>query len=300
MSYRLLCQNGDSVAVPQLIFTQLARADENCVRVALYVLASGSTDPRDIAHALHLKSQRAAEDALKFWAGAGLLEKKRGAEPPLAAPAPVLTQEEMNLAALRDPIIATLTSEAQHNLGLALGPKDAQRLVSLYINEGYAPEMILLCCAHLAGGKRASVAALERELARWRDAGVQSGEDAERYLQLLAVRGQREAQTAALLGLTPDDLRLADKRMIQRWYEEYGFDDAMVREAAAYAEDKKEIRYLNGILKSWHGRGFKTLQDVRGGGALTAANLRVDRKSPSGNNFLQHGARRPLRITRED
>lgn len=300
MTYRLLCQNGDSIAVPQLIFAQLARADENCVRVALYILARGSTDARDIAHALHLKSQRAAEDALKFWAGAGLLEKEGGAEPPLAAPAPVLTQEEMNLAALRDPIIATLTSEAQHNLGRALGPKDAQRLVSLYVNEGYAPETILLCCAHLAGGKRAGVAALERELARWRDAGVESGEDAERYLQLLAVRAQREERTAALLGLAPGGLRLADKRMIQRWYEEYGFDDAMVREAAAHAEDKKEVRYLNGILKSWHGRGFKTPQDVRGGGALAAANLRVDRKEPSGNNFLQHGARRPLRITRED
>lgn len=300
MTYRLLCQNGDSVAVPQLIFTQLARADENCVRVALYVLASGSTDPRDIAHALHLKSQRAAEDALKWWAGAGLLEAERGGAPLPAAPTPVLTQEEMNLAALRDPLVATLTSEAQRNLGRALGPKEAQRLVSLYVNEGIAPEVILLCCAHLAGGGQTGMAALERELARWRDAGVDSGEDAERYLQLLGLRKQREQAAAALLGLAPDDLRLADKRMIQRWYEEYGFDDAMVREAAAHAEDKKEIRYLNGILKSWHGRGYRTPQDVRGGGALAAANLRVDRKSPSGNNFLQHGARRPLRITRED
>ncbi len=136
MTYRLLCQNGDSVAVPQLIFTQLARADENCVRVALYILASGSTDPRDIAHALRLKSQRAAEDALKWWAGAGLLEAQRGSAPLPAAPAPVLTQEEMNLAALRDPMVATLTGEAQRNLGRALGPKDAQRLVSLYVNEG--------------------------------------------------------------------------------------------------------------------------------------------------------------------
>lgn len=300
MTYRLISQNGDSIAVPQLVFSQLARAEENCVRVALYLLATGSTDPRDIAHALGLKSQRAAEDALKWWAGAGLLEAERGAAAPLAAPPPVLTQEEMNLAALRDPIIATLTAEAQQNLGRALGPKDTQRLVSLYVNESYAPEVILLCCAHLAAGGRAGIAALERELARWRDAGVETGEEAERYLQLLDARAKREAAVAGLLGLAPDSLRLADRRMIRRWYEEYGFDDAMVREAAAHAEDKKEIRYLNGILKSWHGRGYTTPQQVRGGGALAAANLRVDRKTPSGNNFLQHGARRPLRIKRED
>lgn len=72
MTYRLISQNGDSIAVPQLVFSQLARAEENCVRVALYLLATGSTDPRDIAHALGLKSQRAAEDALKWWAGAAM------------------------------------------------------------------------------------------------------------------------------------------------------------------------------------------------------------------------------------
>lgn len=301
MTYRLLCQNGDSIAVPQLIFTQLARADENCVRVALYILASGSTDPRDIAHALNLRSQRVAEDALKWWTGAGLLEAERGkAAEPLAGPAPLLTQEEMNLAALRDPVVATLTGEAQQNLGRTLGPKEMQRLVSLYVNESYAPEVILLCCAQIAAEGHAGVPALERELARWRDAGVETGEDAERHLQLLAVRRQREAGVAALLQIPPDSLRMADKRMIQRWYEEYGFDEAMVREAAAHAEGKNEVRYLNGILKSWHGRGLRTPQEVRGGGALAAANLRVDRKTPSGNNFLQHGARRPLRIKREE
>ena len=301
MTYRLLCQNGDSIAVPQLIFTQLARADENCVRVALYILSSGSTDPRDIAHALNLRCQRVAEDALKWWTGAGLLEAERGnAAATLAGPAPLLTQEEMNLAALRDPVFATLTGEAQQNLGKSLGPKDAQRLVSLYVNEGYAPEVILLCCAALGGSAKAGLPALERELGRWREAGVETGEDAERHLLLLAARGRQEEFVAGLLGLAPDGLRLVDKRMIHRWYEEYGFDDGMVREALAHAEDKREVRYLNGILKNWHGRGYRTPQEVRGGGALAAANLRVDRKAPSGNNFLQHGARRPLRIKQED
>ena len=74
MTYRIVRQNGDSIAVPQLVFHQLPNADEASVRVALYVLATGSTDPRDIAHALHLKSPRVAESALLWWAGAGLLE----------------------------------------------------------------------------------------------------------------------------------------------------------------------------------------------------------------------------------
>lgn len=123
MTYRLLRQGGDSIAVPQLVFNSLPRADEASVRVALYILASGSTDPRDIAHALGLKSARAAEDALRWWAGAGLLEAVRtGADAPAPeGPKPLLTIEQINQAALRDPMVSLLTSEVQAALGTEIG-----------------------------------------------------------------------------------------------------------------------------------------------------------------------------------
>lgn len=300
MTYRLCTQSGDSIAVPQLIFTKLASTEGNFIRVALYILASGSTSARDIAHALRLKSVREAENALQFWAGAGLLEAERGNAAPAPAPTPLLTQEEINLASLRDPMVATLTSEVQNYLGKALGHRDMQRLVSLYVNDGYPVEMILLCCAYVAGQERRTINALEQELRRWRAAGVESGVDAEKHLNLLALREKRQARVADLLKLKPEDLQLTERRMIDRWYEQMGFDDEMVEEALLHADGKNDVRYLNGILKGWHGKGWRTLQDVRGGGVLTGTNLRVDRATPSGNDFLRRSAHRPLRLKQED
>ena len=43
MIYRLKPQQGDTVAVPQLVFARLGAAEEASVRVALYVLATGVT-----------------------------------------------------------------------------------------------------------------------------------------------------------------------------------------------------------------------------------------------------------------
>lgn len=300
MTYRLCSQSGDSIAVPQLIFTKLATTEGNFVRVALYILASGSTDARDIAHVLRLKSVREAENALQFWAGAGLLEADRGSAAPAPAPTPLLTQEEINLASLRDPMVATLTTEAQTYLGKSLGPKEAQRLVSLYVNDGWPVEVILLCCAHIAGQGRRTIGALDQELRRWRAAGVETGEDAEKFLNLLALRQKREQTVAAILKLQFEDLQMSELRMIDRWYEQMGYDEAMIEEALHYADGKNEVRYLNGILKGWHGKGWRTVQDVRGGGALTGANLRVDRAAPSGNDFLRRGSRRPLRLKQEE
>ena len=52
MGYRLVPYNGDTVAVPQLVFTHLTQTDGNTVCAALYILQTGDTDPRTMARAL--------------------------------------------------------------------------------------------------------------------------------------------------------------------------------------------------------------------------------------------------------
>ena len=301
MTYRLNPSCGDTIAVPQLVFHHLARAGGDQVRVALYIVATGCTDPKTIAHDLKLKTVAAAQSAMDFWHGVGLLEKETGATaPPPAEKAPPLTADQRRLAALRDPTVSMLAAEAQTCLGRALGQKEVQRVVSLYVNEGTPAEVILLCAAHNAAEGRCSVAQLERELDRWSQAGVCTGEDAERHLKLLAARRQREQAVAGLLGADPESLTQADKNCVRRWYEEYRFDDAMVAEAALHAGANKSVKYLNGILKSWHGKGWRTPADARGAGGLEGSNIRVDRTSPSGDDILRRASHRRLRLKRED
>ena len=302
MTYRLIPQNGDTVPVPQLVFAALPRAGGELVRVARYILATHSTDPKDIAHALGLKNAQAAQKALDFWFGAGLLEPEQpvrgpAPEPEKAAP---LTAEELRLAAMHDPVVSMLATEAQNYLGKALGQKDVQRLVSLYVNESIQPEVILLCAAHIASQGRHSVGQLERELDRWAEAGVTGGQEAEQYLQLLAQREKHEKAAAGLLGVAPADLTMADKRCIRRWYEEYRYTDAMVEEAVLHAGANKDAKYVNGILKSWHAKGWRTPADARGAGQLEGSNIRVDRAAPSGNDILRRAVNRPLRLKREE
>lgn len=45
MGYRLAEQNGESVAVPRLVFAHLARADGDTIRAALYLLGGGRNRP---------------------------------------------------------------------------------------------------------------------------------------------------------------------------------------------------------------------------------------------------------------
>ena len=283
MGYRVAAQNGDTVAVPQVVFAHLPRADGDAVRVALYLLGGGAAEPRTIAHDLGLKSIEAAKRALQYWAGAGLLEKDSAA-PAAPEPAPA----KIDLAALNDPYVAVLCQEAQAALGRALGRSEMLRLVGLYLNDGWQPDVILTCCTETARQNRPTAAAVCRELQRWREAGVETGEDAERYLKQEALRAQRWAQTAALFGAGADKLTRWERTAITRWYEEWGFDDAMIEEALLHAEAHRTVRYVDGILRAWRAQGLLTVDAVRGKGQL------------AGSNILSTGARPAAATAKKD
>ena len=104
MAYRLVENKGDSVAVPQLVIAKLPELEDDWLRVALFVVATGETDPARIAAALRLKSPERAQTALVYWKGAGLLEscggpQARGGIDAAPAPRAHLTTPEVASAA---------------------------------------------------------------------------------------------------------------------------------------------------------------------------------------------------------
>ena len=290
MIYRLKELKGDTIAVPQLVFSKLGIAEEYNVRVALYVLATGVTDPDKICADLKLRSRISAESALSFWAGAGLLERYEentapGEEP--SAPAP-MTWAEIAAASRTDPMISSLIDCAQTSFARPLTHSDMERLVNLYVQDGYAPETVMLCVAYMASRNKRTMAAVIHELKVWRNEGVETGEQADSHLKLLALRQSREQYVSGLLEIPESELTLGGRKAIARWYEVYGYDDAMVQEAAVQAGAKKDLWYWNSILKTWNAKGLRTIHDVRGPVANAGAsrNIRVDREAPSGNDFL--------------
>ena len=242
MIYRLKEFKGDTIPVPQLVFSKLGIAEEYNVRVALYVLATGITDPEKLCADLKLRSKMTAESALSFWAGAGLLERYEenaapGEEP--TAPAP-MTWSEIAAASRTDPMISSLIDCAQTSFARPLTHPEMEKLVNFYVQEAFAPETVMLCVAYVASRGKRTMGAVSHELKVWRAEGVETGEQADAHLQLLALRAQREQYVSGLLGIADTELTLGGRKAIARWYEVYGYDDAMVQEAAVQAGPKRD------------------------------------------------------------
>ena len=236
MGYKLAASNGDTLAVPQLVLTHLTQTDGDTIRAALYILQTHDTDPRTMARALALPSIEAAKRTLQYWAGAGLLVSERG-----AAPAPAAEPARVDLASVaNDPYVAVLCQEAQSIFGKTLSRSEMQRLVGLYLNDGWQPDVILLCCA---------------EVTR---------------------RGRREAwcqDAAAQFGIEPRALTNWERRTIARWHEEMGIGREMIDEALLRANGKNTVRYVDGILRAWRAQGITTIDAARRQGQLEGSNI---------------------------
>ena len=179
MAYRLVENKGDSVAVPQLVIAKLPELEDDWLRVALFVVATGETDPARIAAALRLKSPERAQTALVYWKGAGLLEscgepQARGGIDAAPAPRAHLTTPEVASAAQGDPAIAGLVQECQALMGGVITQADTNILVSMYLSDGMPVDMILLGVAHFAALGKRSARYIERALLGWQREGIDS------------------------------------------------------------------------------------------------------------------------------
>lgn len=295
MAYRLCKNLGDSIRVPQLVVAKLPQLEDDWLRVALMVIASGETDPARLARELRLKSPEKAREALLFWKGAGLLENGDDAVPVgdiagASAPRSRMTSTEVAAAAHNDPAIAALVQECQRLMGGVITQADTNILVSLYVADGLPVDFILLGVAHFVSLGKRSARYIEKALLGWQAEGIDTVEAAERYLKLLALRSEREAEVARLFHLKDAKFTKAEQRAIAAWYEDFQYDESMIVEAIAYAGEKSSVRYVNGILRTWHSKGYRTVRDVMSSSALNTQNVLPT--NPNAKSVLGKGARR--------
>lgn len=293
--YRAKPNNGDSLPVPQLVFTRLTDAGEARLQVALYALSHETAGIADTAEALRI-SQAQAAAALAFWEGAGLLEQAQPA--PAASPTPArrrhLNAGEVAQSAQKDDVLRGMLRELQTRLGGIINPRECNIYATLYLQDGFSAELILMATAHCAATGKAAATRVENTLLGWRREGIDNCTDADAYMKTLEERQKRYEAAATHFNRSRPSFDKRTRAIIDRWFEEYGYDWAMVDAARMFAGDKADkIPYINGILQDWYGKGYKSAADVRK--RESGAGLQASRKKPAGNDLLKDRTFRPIK-----
>lgn len=266
--YYVLENTGDSIAVPQIVFAKLTApsANDERFRVALYMLATGSADILTVSSALKIKPENAAK-ALEYWEGAGLLEAKTNTPSATTELEPRsrtrLTTADVAEIAQADSMLGKVIDEIQHILGGVVSQADINIFVTLYSQDKFEADLILLATAHCVSLQKISAKYIEKVLFSWRRAGITTCEQADAYLQTLAKREQREHKIAKMVGLDAKSFTLSERKHIAEWFEVYAYGKEMIQAARLSAGEKgNNIRYISGILKNWYKKGYRTPNQV--------------------------------------
>lgn len=165
----------------------------------------------------------------------------------------------------------TLVQEIQRLFGRMLSSDELVRLFGIYDSLKLPPEVILqlvvYCTAEASGDMGAtppSMKYIEKAAYTWEREGIFTLEQAELYIKGRAERKQECGKVKSLLQISGRELTPTEKKYIDSWLA-LGFR----ADAIAVAYDRTVTKtgklswsYMNSIVKSWHGKGLYTVEDI--------------------------------------
>lgn len=98
----------------------------------------------------------------------------------------------------------------------------------------------------------------------WYKGKIKNFDDLERYFEEVSKMQKIINKICKALGLSRE-LTKYEKEYINRWVNEYGYDFSMIEEGLKRTVNKTNpsISYVNGILKNWHDKGYKVVEDIK-------------------------------------
>lgn len=280
MKYRLKAEmQGEGIFVPGVLLNKFAVLSDVRLRVGLALCwARGEQTPQQLMIALENRYKlETIEKELLFLEGLGICEPtgevKRSfrGDISIAKPPKISRSEVLRQAADNDDV-KILIRLAQELLGQILSPNDTAILATLLLYDGLSLEALILGITHCTVIKdNPNVRYIEKVMRDWLLNGITTGDEAEAHLEHLREREKHKIKAAAAIDIKTESINYSENIIVSRWFEEFGYDDEMIREATMFAGEKRTVRYINGILTKWHQNGYKTVKDVRN--ATNGANL---------------------------
>lgn len=251
-------------------------ATEKQLKVLLFLLKniSNGVETNNIAESLKI-SVSEVEDALYFWADAGILlakeqpklqenaekTEKKPIKPQVIKP----TREEIAMMGTTDENIAFLLREAEMKFGRGLRGNEMQTLVWLYCDQGMQVSLILMLIEYAVNEKRLNLSFIESTATSWLEAGVDSILAAEKEIERQNNRKTAWGIVRRTFGIDSRKPSAKELDFSECWIINWCFKDTMLKLAydiCVDAKGKVDMRYINKVLESWNSKGIKTPEDV--------------------------------------
>lgn len=268
--------------------------------VTLYIYLRNGNTPAFAKSELDLSSAR-FDAALNTLRSLGLY-KLQVAE----IPKPIYRETDVLTAMHQDMDFQALTREVQYRLGKALNVEELKVLLNISRYMGLPNDVICVLINHCVTSakqrgilKVPSLWTMEKEAARWADAGIDNVKAALAFSQQQTAQHSQMGRLMEILHIRGRQLTSPEMKYAESWLR-MGFREDMLRKAyekTCMNTGGMNWPYMDKVLTAWKKEGYKTPDDIKrkgqsqstwGSGQLGEAEMEAVRKimSMDADEFL--------------
>ena len=286
MEKRMRLQRAAVLTVPVSAAQKLlAEASASAALLYLYLLNNdGLTDEAAAAASLRMTREELTA-AVQILVRLGILDDKTAEEPAVNVPkpqslpsAPELQEvdtEDIVRRTKNSPEWTALLDETQNVYGRKLSTAEVKILFGIYDQIGLPVEVIMLLehyCAEqhekrYGSSRKPTVRFLEKEAWHWAELELMSCELAEEWIRKQTERQSRVGEVMQALQLYGREPTATERNYIESW-----LGSGFTVEALAEARERTvtntgalKWKYMDGIVRSWDGKGLHTLAEIKTG-----------------------------------
>ncbi len=286
-------------ALPCAVVDQyLNSAPENALRLLLYLYRyGGKVESKQICTALHI-SEKTLMSILAFWADKQIISfneqgkkvalRETAAQEDFSAPRSEKGVSKPKTSAIKKrlPIeapphysageISRRTNESEEirflletaptMLGHLLSPTECSMFLSFHDDAGLPVDVILMLLEYCISNGHSNLRYLQKVAFAWAEDGIDTYERAEMRIRSLEKLHGYEGKVRSITGVTDRAFNSVEKQHLSRWANEWDTPLELVRGAfdiCVQNTGKLSFAYMNKILKTWHEKGFKTLEQTK-------------------------------------
>ena len=224
---------------------------------------------KDIAKKLGMKTSD-VNDAVSYWQGEGfdiftstapcVTVKSSGASVDKSNYSPCEITDFIE----NDDELRYLYTEAQNVLGKTLSTSDIQTLFWIYDYLGLSAPLIMMIINYAVNEKKSKMRYIEKLATDWAEKGITSLTIAEQHLTDMERYKTYEGKIKRILDIDRP-LLTSEKTIFEQWKNTLKPTDAIILGAYEICIERKNkfsLKYINGILKNWVEKGYKTKEDI--------------------------------------
>ena len=173
-------------------------------------------------------------------------------------------REEKAAPALDNKALAGLYRDIEAATGRMLDSREPEEIAILLSEYNMSPEFILcgykFCAARRRSSRSRYVATVLKD---WKSKGLSSPAQVEEYLDGIDRHYDLQRKIFKELGFSRSATE-EEKRIMNKWFDEYGFDLDKIREACSKTAGiaNPNINYVDAVLSAWHRESGKTPEDT--------------------------------------